>query len=156
MCFSDDPATKKVLVLFQQLSIHLKYKDCPLGFALHKIDRNYVCQTSISPLGLSCNLEAIKICRNRQQWVGVAHEHIDITSSYEPPGVIVHQYCPFDYCRSDNDSLLIRLEDQNKLCAFNRSGILCGSCKKNFSRVLGSSKCKICSTNSEVFTIFLS
>ena len=51
--FSDDPATTQALVLFQQLSIHLKYKDCPLGFVLHEIDRNCVCQTSISPLGLT-------------------------------------------------------------------------------------------------------
>ena len=86
----------------------------------------------------------------------MVHEHIDITSSYDCPGVIVYQYCPFDYCQSDNDSLLIRLEVQNKLCAFNRSGILCGGCKNNFSRVLGSSKCRVCSTNSKVFAIFLS
>ena len=94
------------------------------------------------------------IRRNKQQWVGVAHEHT--TTPYEHPGVIVHQYCPFDYCRIDTDSILIRLEDQNELCTSNRSGILYGGCATNFSRVLGSSKCKVCSTNSKLLIIILS
>ena len=63
----------------------------------------------------------------------------------ESLGMIAHQYCPFDYCRNDYESLLIRLEYQDKQCAFNRTGILCGGCQTNFSRVLGSSKCKKCS-----------
>ena len=59
-------------------------------------------------------------------------------------GVIAHQHCPFDYCSAE--SVSIRLEDQDEQCAFNRAGILCGGCKTNFSRVLGSSKCKKCSS----------
>ena len=152
-CYSNDSVTAQALVLFQQLSIHLKYKDCPLGFILHKINRNCVCQPFLSSLGLSCDLETTMIHRNKQQWVGVTHEHT--TTSYEHPGVIVHQYCPFDYCRMDSDSLLIRLEDQAELCVFNRSGILCGGCATNFSRVLGSSKCRVCSTDFKLFAIIL-
>ena len=150
---ANDSATSQAILLFQQLSIHLKYKNCPLGFILHINDRNCVCQSSLLSLGLSCNLEASMIHRNKQQWVGVAYEHT--TASYEGPGVIVHQNCPFDYCRKDNDSLLIRLEDQATLCAFNRSGILCGGCGTKFSRVLGSSNCKVCFTNFKLFVIIL-
>ena len=145
--------TSKAMLLFQQLSIHLKYKNCPLGFILHKNDRNCVCQPSLLSLGLSCDLEASMIRRNKQQWVGVAHEHAP--SFYEGPGVIVHQHCPFDYCRRDDDSLLIHLEDQTRLCAFNRSGTLCGGCERKFSRILGSSRCKLCSTNFKLFAIIL-
>ena len=64
----------------------------------------------------------------------------------EDPGFIINKYCPFDYCKTDDSSLLFHLEDGNELCAFNRSGILCGGCKPNLSRVLGSSKCKKCSS----------
>ena len=106
----NDTVTAQALQLFQQLSIRLKYKDCPLGFVLHKTDRNCVCQHSLLSLGLSCDLVTTKIRRNKQQWVGVAHEHTTI--SYEHPGVIVRKYCPFDYCQTDPDSLLIRVEDQ--------------------------------------------
>lgn len=121
---------------------------------MHKTDRNCICPSLLS-LGLSCDLEATKIKRNKQQWIGVAHEHSTTLNIDNNPGVIVHQYCPFDYCRTDNDSLLLRLEDHNELCAFNRSGILCGGCEVNFSRVLGSSKCKICLTNFKIFIIIV-
>ena len=77
----------------------------------------------------------------QQQWVGVTKEH---TIAGESSGVIAHQHCPFDYCKT-NETLSLRLEDQDEQCAFNRTGILCGGCKTNFSRVLGSSKCKECS-----------
>ena len=63
----------------------------------------------------------------------------------EYPGVIAHPCCPFDYCKTDNESLLIRLEEPDELCAFNRAGILCGGCKTGFSIVQGSSRCKTCS-----------
>ena len=149
----NDSVTAQAQVLFKQLSIHLKYKNCPLGFILHKTNRNCACHPLLSSLGLSCDLETTMIRRNKQQWVGVAHEHT--TTSYEQPGVIVHKYCPFDYCRIDTASLLIRLEDQAELCAFNRSGILCGGCATNFSRVLGSSKCKVCTNNFKLFAIIL-
>ena len=152
---ANDSVTAQAILLFQQLSIHLEYKNCPLGFILDKNDRNCICQALLSLLGLSCDLEASMIRRNNiEQWVGVAHEHT--TSSYDGPGVLVHQYCPFDYCRTDDDSLLIRLEDQARLCSFNRSGILCGGCQTSFSRVLGSSKCKICSMNFSSFVIIFS
>ena len=145
--------TFQAVLLFQQLSIHLKYKNCPLGFILHRSDHNCVCQPFLSSLGLSCDLETTKIRRNKQQWVDVTYEHRSMSN--EHPGVIAHKYCPFDYCRMDTASMLIRLEDQNVLCAFNRSGILCGGCVTNFSRVLGSSKCKICSTDFKLFAIIL-
>ena len=150
---ANNSVTSQATLLFQQLSIHLKYKNCPMGFILHKNDRNCACQPSLLSLGLSCDLEASMIHRNKQQWVGVAYEHT--TSSYEGPGVIIHQNCPFDYCRKDNDSLLIRLEDQTTLCAHNRAGILCGGCGTKFSRVLGSSKCKVCFLNFKLFMIIL-
>ena len=150
---ANDSVTAQAILLFQQLSIHLEYKNCPLGFILDKSDRNCICQPSLLSLGLSCYSEASMIRRNKQQWIDVACEHTTSFDENSGHGVIVHQHCPFDYCRTDNESLLIRLEDQNKLCAFNRSGILCGGCETEFSRVLGSSKCKICSTNFNLFAI---
>ena len=141
----NDSATMKAQLLFQYLSVKLKTKGCPLGLSLHKTNRNCVCQKRLLMLGLTCDLYSSRVHRNRQQWVGIIHEHTN--STHEDAGVIVHQQCPFDYCRTDSESLMFHLEDEDKLCAFNRSGILCGGCKINFSRVLGSSRCKICSSN---------
>ena len=143
----DDSVPTRALQLFQQLSIKLKHRNCPLGFVLHTTYRNCICQPWLLSLGLTCHLEDSKINRKIQQWVGVTYEHTTTASAHTYPGVIVHQHCPFDYCRADNESLSFQLEDQDVLCAFNRSGVLCGACKLNFSRVLGSSKCKKCSEN---------
>ena len=63
----------------------------------------------------------------------------------EVPGIIVHQHCAYDYCNRNNESLSIDLERIDEQCSFNRTGILCGACQANFSRVIGSSKCKMCS-----------
>ena len=64
-----------------------------------------------------------------------------------------HSHCPLDYCVSTainvdatNSSL-----SQDKQCAFNRTGILCGSCSTGLSNVLGSSECHSCSN----FWLFL-
>ena len=130
-------------LLFEQLSVTVKLKDCPLGFSLDRTEQQCVCSSKLELLGLSCNLDVFSIKRNEQQWIGIAYEHITANETFD---VIAHQHCPFDYCRSDQDSLLIHLEQQDEQCAFNRSGVLCGGCQVNFSRVLGSSKCKQCST----------
>ena len=58
--------------------------------------------------------------------------------------VIVHEHCPFDYCKPTKGYSELNLLHPDQQCAFNRSGILCGRCQTNFSHVLGTSKCKQC------------
>ena len=133
----------KLGLLYKQLSIKFLLNKCPIAFPLDRIEYQCTCSASLRSLGLSCNLNTHKIHRNGQQWVGVTIIH---TIADENPGVIAHQHCPFDYnCKTDLESLSVSLEHQDEQCAFNHSGILCGGCQTNFSRVLGSSKCKKCS-----------
>ena len=132
--------------LFETFTVTVNVTDCPIGFNLATITGSCICPQRISEeLHLSCNshLGNYTICRNEQQWVGVTHEHVHTAI----PEVITHQHCPFDYCRRDNKSICFRLQtdDQDVLCAANRTGILCGGCKKGFSLVLGSSRCEVCS-----------
>ena len=63
----------------------------------------------------------------------------------EYPGVIIHDQCPYSYCRKDADSLSIRLELYEEQCANNRSGMLCGKCQPSLSQILGSSHRRRCS-----------
>ena len=141
---------KELGYLFKDFTIKIQLKECPLAFPLDKTEYSCTCLPSLKLLGLSCNLSVHKIHRTGQQWVGVTEIH---TIEDENPGVIVHQHCPFDYCRTDQESLLVRLEHQDEQCAFNRSGVLCGGCQTSFSRVLGSSKCNKCS-NLLILTVF--
>ena len=130
-------------LIFEQLLVKVRSLACPVGFALNKLRGTCICDSE-ELQGLTCDMVNTKIIRQRQQWIGLTHEHTKNNSSR---GVIIHSPCPFDYCRTDNASLMIRLEDQDAICDFDRSGILCGGCRANFSRVLGSSKCKKCSNS---------
>ena len=134
-------------ILFQQLSVNLKISKCPWGF---REQTNGSCVCQLASHSLHCDMSSYMIVRNGQQWVGTTCEHY----KEDVPGVIAHQHCPFDYCRTDNDSLSIRLKDQDKQCAFNRVGILCGGCKENLSRVLGTSKCLQCTNNKILLIAF--
>ena len=139
--------------LFQQLSIRVKRRSCPLGFHLDDMNGDCKCNQSKS-YELTCDLILTKLSRTGKQWFGTTYEHTR-PDDHESPGVIVYNPCPFDYCRTDNDSLSFRLEDEDVICNFNRGGILCGGCKTNFSRVFGSSKCKICSSNTPITVVVI-
>ena len=131
----------KLRLLFTQLIIELKFKHCPLIFTLDRDKHACICPPSLKSLGLQCdycNNEYV-ILKSEQQWVGVTYDH---AMPNENPGLIAHPHCPHDYCTRNTK---IQLEHQYDMCAFNRSGILCGGCQPNYSRVLGSSKCKKCS-----------
>ena len=129
----------KLQLLFTQFIIKVNLKDCPLSFSLDRAQYACVCPQSLRYLGLKCDYNEYKIIKSEQQWVGITYER---TTLDENPGVIAHPHCPHDYCmRSDK----VQLEHEYEVCAFNRSGILCGGCQPNYSRVVGSSKCKQCS-----------
>ena len=128
----------KLGLLFTEFIIRLKFKDCPLIFLLDKDQHACVCPKLLRYLGLLCDYNQYKILKREQQWVGITYEHV----KHENPGVITHRHCPHDYCKNSDK---IQLEYEYEMCAFNRSGILCGGCQPNYSRVLGSSRCKKCS-----------
>ena len=89
-----------------------------------------------------CNFTngSVEITRESEDtfWVGYN------LSAYEP-GLIVHPYCPFDYCVSHKVNFTLNNTDLQ--CAHNRSGILCGSCKQGYSLELGTFHCTKCTNN---------
>ena len=94
-------------LLFQQLTIQLKRYKCPLGFLQEKNNCECICQPSLMSNGFSCDMNNYRINVSKQQWAGVTKEH---TTAGESLGVIVHQHCPFDYCKT-NETLSIHLPD---------------------------------------------
>ena len=132
----------KLGLLFSQFKITAKIiniPDCLPPFELNETEFICVCPLLLTSVGLRCDANELSIIRTKQQWIGINIFNINGTE------VIVHEHCPYDYCRKDIRSILIGEEYQNLLCSFNRTGILCGGCQVTFSRVLGSSKCKQCS-----------
>ena len=80
----------------------------------------------------------IKRTSDQQCWVGYDDQSDEL---------ILCPHCPFDYCF--NYAVVFSLNNTDKQCVYNRSGLLCGGCKRNFSLVLGTFHCKQC-TNSHL------
>ena len=107
---------------------------CPLGFQLSNITKLCDCDKKLKDATANqiiCNANNKTIKRLGDVWIG------NISDC-----VILYTPCPFDYCNRTQVSF--SLTDPDPQCALNRTGILCGGCKRGFSLVLGSNNCIQC------------
>ena len=113
---------------------------CPPGFNISELEKSCVCEQRLAQYTQKCNitnrLGYITRDSGRQFWVGYDNQSNEL---------ILHPHCPFDYCV--NDTVVFPLNNTDIQCAYNRSGLLCGACKRGYSLVLGSSICKQCTNN---------
>ena len=117
---------------------------CPLGFELNEhIKNRCVCGCHHKLLGIlkvsDCNSTTLLITRNKPFWI----------AQHDTETIVTVQQCPSDYCQpalSPVDFNLNASDGADVLCKFDRSGPLCGTCKKGFTLSLGSSKCIRCPT----------
>ena len=116
------------------LDISLEILDCPHGFSLNPSVGICECEPRLQKYTTRCNITDRTLERSGDFWVGY-DEHTR--------GLILHPHCPFDFCVSGH--INVSLNDTDKQCNNNRSGLLCGDCKSGFSLALGSSKCLHCS-----------
>ena len=113
-------------------------QNCPPGFNISE-DKSCVCEPRLQKYTKLCNISNGNITREsgQQFWIGYDNQS---------HGLILHPYCPFDYCV---DAIDFSLNDIDLQCANDRSGLLCGACKKGYSLVLDTSHCAKC-TNSHL------
>ena len=106
---------------------------CPHGFPFNNITLVCDCDPEIKRYNVTCDINLFVVNRPSQMWIG----NVTVASLLS-----VYAYCPFDYCNPMKIDL--DLMNQDEQCNYNRAGILCGQCQKNYSMVLGSSRCKEC------------
>ena len=116
------------------LDISLEFHDCPHGFSLNPSEGICECEPRLEKYTTSCNVTERTLERKGMVWIGYDNDSGKL---------ILHPHCPFDYC--DSAHINITLNDTDKQCENNRSGLLCGECKSGFSLALGTSKCLQCS-----------
>ena len=125
------------------LDINFTDCTCPVGFQLSNTETKCecICNSQLRPHITSCNLTTESLVRvNTTAWIAYINDT-------DPPGYIIHPYCPFDYCQPPTKTISLNLNDpggKDKQCAHNRSGILCGACQEHLSLSLGSSRCLQC------------
>ena len=123
------------------LTVNITFKKCPIGFERSNFSGECICDQKLWQYTNTCNIDKQAILRNssRTFWLGVSY------NNETTEGFIHHRYCPLDYCTRESE--YINLNNPDKQCNSNHSGLLCGKCKEGLSLVLGSSQCKECSNN---------
>ena len=122
------------------LTVTVNIENCPPGFQLSMNEPICICAERLQQFTNTCLVDNTTVLRehNAEFWVGY-------DSDNESRGLILHPNCPFDYCTSKETYLAV--DDSDKQCNYNRSGLLCGRCSENLSLPLGSSRCLQCSNS---------
>ena len=128
------------------LSLDIQFSPCtcPLGFQPLNINADKCvcqCHSDISQY-VECNSTIKSFNRLSNVWIR------DVTyGTNNNTGYLVFQHCPFDYCKDIGRDVYVNLNLPSGIdaqCAFNRTGLLCGSCPPGLSLSLGSSRCFSC------------
>ena len=104
------------------------------------------CDAHIQHYITKCNESTKSVIREGNFWISYDNSTSDSDNHY-----IIYHNCPYDYCILSTERVSINL---NKIhgadaqCAFNRTGLLCSTCKPPFSTLsLASSHCLTCTNN---------
>ena len=117
---------------------------CPIGF--QPVETETLCTCDCDPILrpayiLNCSYADETVLRDSNAW-------IDYVNTTTEAGYLLYPVCPFDYCVDKPVNVNLNIPNGADVqCAFNRSGKLCGACKKNLSLVMGTSRCQECSNN---------
>ena len=143
--FSNESTT--TLVLFPQDSpcrdsgisrrkIEVTFDPCPDAFGLQEYE--CVCDKRLQKYTNNCSVDDKSITRSSNTfWMGVDY----CNSTFK--GLILHDPgCPLDYCV--DTPISITLDNLDVQCNHNHAGLLCGSCKENYSIVFGTVHCRLC------------
>ena len=138
-----DSGTHEYINSFKPAIIKVTFKDCPFGFSNQ--NTNYEHEKSI--FQCKCMTNIIKECsmsdgiftvtKRDFTWIGMFEVH-------GTPYLTTSRLCPLDYCYqkvttiNSTDTML----DQDQQCSYNRTGLLCGSCRKGFSLIFRTSECR--------------
>ena len=137
--YPDGPCSTVSAKLFLKLSIS---QSCPPGFSLENSSMSCVCDQTLQKYTNNCNIT---------NGLGRITRESDDTFWAGYDGTLtVHPQCPIDNCVSH--AVNFPLNNTDMQCAYNRSGMLCGACKDEYSLVLGTSHCKQC-TNYHLYLV---
>ena len=156
-------------------SVNVTLLDCPIGFTLNSSTNQCVCDERLQIYTNSCNIDNREITRVALDdfWVGVDNTNgteglilhprcpfdyctmdtihftlVDINGIPVANGNSNHKNATLnDADVSTENSISSDAIVNNTQCNYNRAGLLCGKCQKNFSLVFGSSKCLKCSNS---------
>ena len=105
--------------------------DCPLGFRLN--NESCTCDNKLTSHGYSCDIDTETITSPPGYWTAREERN-------ETEVLLFGDLCHPNYCDSDKRDFHLT-DDPTEACLGNRTGVLCGECKENYSVVFGSDTC---------------
>lgn len=147
----------------QRLEIAVKVKPCPLGYTLHNQSTQSRCgcdqlkhlvDSKDIRKSMKCFIsKRVQVRYPPPLWIGLVRLHQENRSVHS---IALSRACPHDYCNF-SDPLSLNLMGlsvgSSSQCYFNRSGVLCGGCRANWSLILGSSECRADCTHYYLFLL---
>ena len=129
------------------VTVNVTFEDCPVGFVFS--GDQCTCEERLQKYTDQCIIgddkNYISKKFNDRFWVGFSsNQKLGI-------GLILCNSCPPDYCKTDEVN--VSVTSLNMQCAYNHSGLLCGSCATNYSHVFGDLVCQKCSNMSLLILI---
>ena len=104
--------------------VNVTILNCPPGFELSYDLSTCQCEPHLEAYGIGCDIDTQKFTWPAPMWIGY----------YKEQQVAVHTNCPFHYCKPEDNDLT--LDNQDKQCAYNHSGVLCGECHQGLSLLI--------------------
>ena len=119
--------------------LNITFQNCPIGFEKSNSTNECICDHRLQIFNITCNIDSQTLLRTGEMsfWVNASYDN----GSFN--GYITHPQCPLNYCTKESKH--INMNNPDEQCDSNHSGLLCGSCKENFSFILGGSQCWKCS-----------
>ena len=137
-----DDAAKYFVVVFTDVDIGIfnlpvfqfNISDCPPGFYLKK--DICVCDGKLTSHGYGCDIDTVSFTSPSGYWTGLEDSE---TGDVQ---ILFDESCHPNYCDSDKQDFYLTDDPRPaEACFGNRTGVLCGECKENYSVVFGSDTC---------------
>jgi len=101
--YYEEWGTPPIELLTYPVYINITLLPCPLGFMLHNSQHRCVCHTQLEEHDNACNISDQTVQRSGNMWLNASF--VGNTTN----GVIIHSYCPVDYCK--HGEMNIKLEN---------------------------------------------
>ena len=145
--YADGPCNNKGI---SKLTVYTEIRECHCGPGFMPQNNTIRCVCGCDKLDKDfssyineCDSSTDSVIRQGFFWITYLHNISDENESH----YLIIPYCPVDYCLPSSRRVAINLSLSNgsdAQCDNNRSGLLCGSCRPDYSLSLGSSKCMKC------------
>ncbi|XP_064405664.1 uncharacterized protein LOC135350763 [Halichondria panicea] len=135
--------TSNEVSLVATFTVFVTLKNCSAGFIYNETTMSCECEISLYLTGVMCNTNR-SISFEVDDWIGIDERNFYIQAP-----------CIRDFCEVRTSVPVVLLSEPDTQCRNHRSGLLCGGCANNYSRVLGGTECELCTNNDYLALIVL-